>query len=170
MNIEILRYNPTRAPYAFAFVDLRIGPLTINGVNLRRDGTITGGTLLYVDRSGKKPQRIMRPAIEIPQDHEWMLAIRAAIERHTAGWTIEQMAPPALSEAEIEEKRKKRAAWELQEKIIADKKAAGKKPSRKAKPAARIPPAPQRIPPPAAAPPRARIEPGKPLIQRKLTK
>lgn len=187
IEIEILRYNPTRAPYAFAYVDLRIGPLLINGINLRRDGTITGGLLLYTDRAGKKPVRKQRPSIELPQDHEWMLAIRAAIERHTAGWTIEQLAPPALSETELEAKRQKRRNWELQQKIIADKKAAGKK-LPKPKPAAKIPPAldtakefvrrgaaaqkavdqiiQQHQPPP----PRARIEPGKPLLRPPMRK
>ena len=193
MNIEILKYHPTKAPQAFAYVDLRIGPLTINGVNLRRDGTITGGMLVYAEKApGQKTAvRQAKPAMEIQQDHPWALEILAAIERHTAAMPAHVKAPPAWTPEEIEAKKQKRLNWEkaqrekgAKEKAITDavKRAAKAavpnfkqlppeerqriKDLHRARIAATSPPAPKRVILPPPPPIRATIEPGKPLISR----
>lgn len=186
MNIEVLKYTPTKAPLAFAYVDLQIGPLRFNGVNLRRDGTITGGMLTFVDKRPKdgKLDQMHRPSVELAQDHPWIAEIRAAIELHTAKMPPHVKAPPAWTPEEIEAKKQSRLNYEQQQKAKGAKiRAANDAVKRAAKASVPVPwrslPPEERerikqqhrakaatVTPPPAPPPRAKIEPGKPLIQR----
>ena len=168
MTIEILTYKPTRSPHCYAFIDFRLDGIQFNGVNLRRDGTITGGMLTYFDREKRTKEKKLqvRPAVEIPQDHPLLAEIRAAVERHTAKMPAEKRMPPPWTPEQIEAKRQARLKLEAATAAKAARRAVAMK-----KHAASAPPARPRLASPPPAPPtvpqpRARIEPGKPLIQR----